>query len=46
MQKFEEKMRYLFVRSDSDMCLWPTAHRNNGRKAVYEELICERKQKF
>ena len=45
MQKFEE-MTYLFVRRDSDMCVWPTAHRNNYRKAVYEGPNCERKQKF
>ena len=28
------------------MCVWQTAHRKNGRKAVNEELDCERNQKF
>ena len=34
----------IFARRDSDMCVRPIAHRNNGRKAVYEELDCERKK--
>ena len=36
----------IFVRRDSVMCVCPTAHINNDRKNFYEELDCERNQKF
>ena len=36
----------IFVRRDSVMCVCPTAHMNNDRKKFYEELDCERNQKF
>ena len=36
---------HIFVERDSDMCVCPTAHMNNDRKAFYE-LDCERNQKF
>ena len=37
---------FIFVRKDSDMWVCPTAYRNNGRKAVYEELDCKRNKKL
>ena len=36
----------IFVQRDSDMCVCPTEHMNNDRKEFYEELDCERNQKF
>ena len=35
----------IFVQRDSDMCVCPTEHMNNDRKAFYEH-DCERNQKF